>query len=122
MRCAAAVSTCCSLLTAFCLAPFEHVHSHDGHASEIHAHFYTVVDSPEDPPGVHLEADDDHASARSLDTFTLTLAPNLAPFALPQAQPIHCAVAIVPAPFEPVEACAHDPPTVGPSIPRAPPS
>ena len=122
MRFAAAVSTCCSLLTAFCLAPFEHVHSHDGYASEIHAHFYTVVDSAEDPPGVHLEADDDHASARSLDTLTLTLAPSLAPFTLPQAQAIHLVSPLVPAPVESVEACAHDPPAVGPSIPRAPPS
>ena len=122
MRFAVAVSTCFSLVTAFCLAPFQHVHSHDGHASEIHAHFYTVVDSPEDTPGVHLEADDDHASARSLDAFTLSLAPSLTPFVLPQAQSIHLVSPFVSAPVEAVDACAHDPPAVGPSIPRAPPS
>jgi hypothetical protein len=127
MRPVAAVSTCCSLLAAFCLAPFQHVHSHDGYASEIHAHFYALSDPEldshgDDPEGARFESDDDHASARSLDTFTLTLAPTLTPFTLPQAQLIHLVRPVVPAPVEPVEACAHDPPAVRFSIPRAPPA
>lgn len=127
MRSVTAVSTFCSLLSAFCLAPFQHVHSHDGYASEIHAHFYALFD-PEldshgnDSEGARLESDDDHASARSLDTFTLSLAPTLTPFTLPQTHSLHLVRPLVPAPVEPVEACAHDPPAVRFSSPRAPPA
>jgi hypothetical protein len=126
MRFTAAVSTCCSLLTAFCLAPFQHVHSHDGHAAEIHAHFFAVPalrdDLPDDPPGAHFDDADDHALATSLDTFTLEFASLLPPFALTRAQAVDPIWTVVSVPWPPAEACAHDPPAVGPSIPRAPPS
>jgi hypothetical protein len=122
MRFAVAVSTCCSLLTAFCLAPFQHVHSHDGHVSEIHTHFYALAHQQHDPPGAHFDDADDHALATSLDTFTLEFAPLLPPFALTRAQAVDPIWTVVSVPCPPAEACAHDPPAVGPSIPRAPPS
>jgi hypothetical protein len=130
MRFAVAVSTCCSLLTAFCLAPFQHVHSHDGHVSEIHTHFYAVAapsdalrdNLHDDPPGAHFDDADDHALATSLDTFTLEYASLLPPFALTRAQAVDPIWTVFSVPCPPAEACAHDPPAVSPSIPRAPPS
>jgi hypothetical protein len=129
MRRIAALQTCIALLAAFFLAPFQHVHTgqdHD-HSEIIHAHFYHfhVADrSVEVVNGTQIAAfdDDDHAEARSLDTFTIELASALAPFVLPRG-PV---LAFVPfdtfQPVEVVEERGHDPPCVDRSIPRAPPA
>jgi hypothetical protein len=129
MRRIAALQTCIALLAAFLLAPFQHVHTgqdHD-HSGLIHAHFYHfhVADhSVDEPHGVQIADfdDDDHADARSLDTYTIEIAAALAPFVLSRGP----ALAFVPSetfqPVEIVEERGHDPPCIDRSIPRAPPA
>jgi hypothetical protein len=133
MRRFAAVQTCLTLLLAFLLAPFQHVHTGRGsgpehdHAGLIHAHFYMHFESvPASGAERHSQeiddADDDHAAAWSLDTFTLVLTAGLSPFVLPQEP----APDFVPSEtFQPValvEERGHSPPPLDRSIPRAPPS
>ena len=127
IRRVAAIETCLALLLAFCLAPFQHVHTGpDGdhaHAGEIHSHFFSPHAPPHPESGVHIEADDDddHEQARSLDTFTLVL-PHALPLYLPSRTPaISAASAQTIAPIAVVEERAHDPPTLDSSSPRAPP-
>jgi hypothetical protein len=127
MRRTVAIETSLALLLAFFFAPFQHVHtSPDGDhadAGEIHAHFFLPHAIAQLAPGIHIEADDDddHAQARSLDTFTLVL-PDGLPLYLPSRAP---AVAVDPsetaAPIAAVEERAHDPPSLDNSTPRAPP-
>jgi hypothetical protein len=66
--------------------------------------------------------DDDHATARSLDTFTVVITASLSPF-VPSLGP---SLLFVPSetfdPVEVVEQRGHDPPCLDRSIPRAPPS
>jgi hypothetical protein len=118
MRCAVALSTCLSLVPAFLLAPFQHVHEHE-HSTTVHAHFYTA--RPSTAPGI-TDDDDDHDIAQSVDTFTLVLTAGFAPF-VPSVGP---ALLFVPSKtFEPVavvEERGHDPPCIACRIPRAPPS
>jgi hypothetical protein len=130
MRCIAALQTCLALLLAFLLAPFQHVHAAQGsgadhdHSTIIHAHFYETLPAraEQDGPQVADFDDDDHATARSLDTFTLVITASLSPF-VPSLGP---SLLFVPSetvePVEVVEQRGHDPPCVDRSIPRAPPS
>jgi hypothetical protein len=124
MRGIAALQTCMALLLAFFLAPFQHVHT--GHGSDtVHAHFYHFQGAgrAEEPHGSPaLDSDDDHASARSLDTFTLVLTAGLSLFVPPQGRVLLFVPAETFQPVEVVEECGHDPPSAGRSIPRAPPS
>jgi hypothetical protein len=70
-----------------------------------------------------MDDEDDHATAKSLDTFTLAFAPALAPFILPRGPVVESVSTIVCEPVEAVEACAHDPPGIdGRSNPRPPPA
>jgi hypothetical protein len=121
--------TCLTLLLAFLLAPFQHVHTgasgdHDhDHAGLIHAHFYSVPVARGDHHGLEFDdADDDHAAARSLDTFTLVLTDGLAPFVPSRGLVLRFVPAVTFEPVEVVEECGHDPPCLDRSIPRAPPS
>src|SRR5215471_18720407 len=112
MRCVAAFQTCLVLLLAFVIAPFEHVHTGHGsgadhdHSGLIHSHFYRLssvdrsVDAQNELRLVDAD-DDDHATAKSLDTFTLVLTNGLAPFV-----PTRGLVLLLAAPetFGPVEA------------------
>jgi hypothetical protein len=81
MRRVAAVQMCFALVQAFCLAPFQHIHSgHDDdhdHAGLVHARFYHVVHLSAKSGGWQMDDDDEHASAKSLDTFTLAFVPAL---------------------------------------------
>ena len=118
MRRAAALETCLALLLALFSAPFQHVHAH----GLVHSHFYPVAPVRAQRSGaLAIGADDDHAQAVSLDTFTLVLTSGLAPF-IPSLGPV---VLFVPSesfrPVEVVEECGHDPPSFDRSIPRAPP-
>jgi hypothetical protein len=118
---------CFALAQALCLAPFQHIHSgHDDdhdHAGLIHAHFYHVFHQPAESGASQIDDEDGHASAKSLDTFTLALAPALAPFILPRGPVVEAVSVTVCEPVEAVEACAHDPPRVdGRSNPRPPPA
>lgn len=127
MRRAAAIETTLALLLAFCLAPFQHVHTGpDGdhaHSGEIHSHFFSPHVAAHPESGVHIEADDDddHAEAQLLDTFTLVL-PHAVAVCLPSRAPAMAAApAQTTAPIAVVEERAHDPPSLDNSSPRAPP-
>jgi hypothetical protein len=131
MRRVAGLQTCCTLLLAFLLAPFQHVHTgnaaddHDHHGSElIHAHFHGFPASHKDHHhGQELEdPDDDHAAAWSLDTFTIELLAGLAPFVPARGLVLRFVPPVTFEPVEVVEECGHDPPYVHNFIPRAPPS
>lgn len=127
MRCLVALQTCLALLLAFFVAPFQHVHTglasdHD-HSGLIHAHFYSVRGSTQEHQGRQLvDSDDDHATAKSLDTFTLVLTTGLSPF----VPSLGAVLLFVPSdtfqPVEVVEERGHDPPCLDRSIPRAPPA
>jgi len=122
MRRIAALQTCVSLVLAFCLAPFQHVHATDDHGVLVHAHPYAQADVHRDSRGAQIDDVDDHASVKSVDTFTLAFAPKIAPFVM-RTCPILNPVS--PAAFEPVnpiEACAHDRPEADRSISRDPPA
>lgn len=119
MRRAISPLTCLAVLTAYFLAPFQHVHADPEHGSFVHAHFYGMVHA--DPPGVHFDDADDHTLARPLDTFTPGLVASLAPFILPLVHVVQADNSARPAPVTGVEACAHDPPSADRSNPRAPP-
>ena len=126
MRRITAIETTLALLLAFCLAPFQHVHTGpDGdhaHAGEIHSHFLSPHAAVHPASGVNIDDDDDdHAQARSLDTFTLVL-PHALPLCLPSRAPAVVAVpARIVAPIAVVEERAHDPPCLDTSSPRPPP-
>jgi len=126
MRRALAFQTVGCVLLAFGLAPFQHVHTHDGQGVEVHAHFYSLVphfeEGDDDGPGPHFDHPDDHASVKQIDSFTLEAAQAHPPLVLTRIQSVEIALVAVSKPYEAVEACAHDPPAAGPSIPRAPPA
>jgi hypothetical protein len=129
MRCFAGVQTCLTLLLAFFLAPFQHVHTgpagaadHD-HPGLIHAHFYSIPALHRDRHDLELQnSDDDHAAAWSLDTFTLVLTAGLAPFVPPRGIVLLFVPSVTFEPIADVEECSHGPPRFDRSIPRAPPS
>jgi hypothetical protein len=130
MRRVAAIETCFALLLALFLAPFEHIHTDSGSDHDhglIHAHFYDAyhaarpASGPQGPQITDAD-DDDHATAKSLDTFTLVLPAGVASF-LPERGPALAFVASLTfVPVRIVEQRGHDPPAIDKSIPRAPPS
>ncbi|MBV8841815.1 MAG: hypothetical protein JO307_03290 [Bryobacterales bacterium] len=124
MRSCVALQTCLALLLALLLAPLQHVHTgpdHD-HDGVIHAHFYSIPALPAAGHGPQLtDPDDDHASARSLDTFTLVIGSSLAPFALSRGPDLRFAASQAFAPIAVVEERGNSPPARDRSIPRAPP-
>jgi hypothetical protein len=127
MRSFTGLQTCFTLLLAFVLAPFQHVHNGSGsddhdHAL-IHAHFYSPSAQHTDRHGLELEdSDDDHAAAWSLDTFTLELAAGIAPIVPSRGLVLRFVPSVSFDPVEIVEERGHDPPCLDRSIPRAPPS
>jgi hypothetical protein len=119
MRRLFALHCCLAFVTAFLLAPFQHVHR-DG---VVHSHLYGHHHHPHvDKPGEREIESPDEDQATSLDTFTLVLTADFAPF-IPSRAP-----ALIPPPaetrasFELVEECGHDPPASRNSFPRAPPA
>jgi hypothetical protein len=129
MRRFAALQTCFGLLTAFVLAPFQHVHTGHGpgadhaHAGLIHAHFYSLpAPLPQHTGRQFDDNDDDHRAVWSVNTFTLVIPAGLPPF-LPSRVAV---LPFVPSPaFEPVtvvEERGHDPPAADQLVPRAPPT
>jgi hypothetical protein len=133
MRCFAALQTSLGLLLAFFLAPFQHVHTGHGagadhdHSGLIHAHFYTHFDSVRAPRAERRgqeidDADDDHATVKSLDTFTLVLTTGFAPFVPSLGEILLFVPSSTFQPVQLVEERGHDPPCVDRSIPRAPPA
>lgn len=124
MRSYVALQTCLALLLALLLAPFQHVHAgpdHD-HDGVVHAHFYSIPALPALPHGPQLiDPDDDHASARSIDTFTLVIGSGLAPFALSRGPDLRFVPSQAFPPHRAVEERGNGPPARDCSIPRAPP-
>ncbi len=126
MRRLAALPACVGLLTAFVLAPFQHVHTGNGpdhdHAGLMHAHFYRLGAPRPQHTGRQFDDDDEHQAFWAVDTFTLVLTAGIAPF-IPSRGP---ALLFEPSPaFEPVavvEECGHDPPLAASLVPRAPPA
>jgi len=122
MRRIAALQTCVSLVLALCLAPFQHVHEDHDHSVLVHAHLYAPARVHEHSRGAQIDDVDDHASVKSLDTFTLAFAPSVAPFALPRGPVLELVSLTAFEPIAIVDACAHDPPDADLSISRGPPA
>lgn len=123
MRRAAALQTCVSLVLALCLAPFEHVHQdHDHHGVLVHAHPFAQTRVHEHSRGARVDDVGDHASVKSLDTFTVAFAPRVAPFVLTSGPVLEPVSVATPDQTSTVEACAHDPPDADLSISRGPPA
>ncbi len=126
MRRLAALPAWVGLLTAFVMAPFQHVHTgtgaDHGHTGLIHAHFYNIAAPRTQHTGHQFDDDDDHQAIWAVDTFTLVLTAGITPF-IPSRGP---ALLFIPSPIlRPVvmvEECGHDPPSADPLIPRAPPA
>jgi hypothetical protein len=122
MRRVAALQTCVSLVLALCLAPFQHVHEDHDHGVLVHAHPYGHARVQEHSRGAQIDDVDDHASVKSLDTFTLAFAPRVVPFVLAEGSVLVGVSLAAPEPINIVEACAHDPPDADLSISRGPPA
>src|SRR5215469_17764387 len=87
MRRLAALQTCLGLVTAFVLAPFQHVHTGGGpgadhdHAGVVHTHFYGVPGPQTQHTGRQFDdIDDDHRAVWSVDTFTVVMTVGIPPF------------------------------------------
>src|SRR5580700_9992767 len=86
MRRTLALQCCLAFVTAFILAPFQHVHrggDHHDRAPLIHSHLYGHHHDQHphvDKPGEREIENADEDKATSLDTFTLVLAADFPPF------------------------------------------
>jgi hypothetical protein len=129
MRKIFALPCCLALVTAFVLAPFQHVHR-DGdsrdHAPLVHSHLYAHHhDHPDHPhvdkPGEREIESADEDQASSLDTFTLVPTADFSAFVPSRAPAIIPPPAETRASFELIEERGHDPPLSRNSPPRAPP-
>jgi hypothetical protein len=121
MRRTVALQCCLAFVTAFILAPFQHVHRDGLVHSHLYAHHHDH-DSHADKPGEREIESPDEDQATSLDTFTLVLAAHFAPFIPARAPAIVQPPAEARASFELVEGRGHDPPASRNSSPRAPPA
>ena len=128
MRWFTALQTCLSLLLAFFVSPFEHVHTGAGadhdHSATMHAHFYRITPAREEHHGPQLvdADDDDHAAVWSVDSFTLVPTDGLTPFVPARAAFAYSVPLALVAWVDVVEERGHDPPLTDRNIPRAPPS
>jgi hypothetical protein len=129
MRRFAALQTCLGLLTAFVVAPFQHVHPEHGpgsdhdHAGLIHSHFYSVPVSHGNHSGRQFDdIDDDHRAVWSIDTYTVVMTVGIPPFIPSPASAALFAPSPSGQPVAIVEERGHDPPPIAHSIPRGPPA
>jgi hypothetical protein len=129
MRSLFALQTSFSMLLAFVLAPFAHIHTGTGpdheHSGLIHSHFYPLhVPSHRIAAGdgrTVIDDDDDHATVQPVDTFTLVLTAGFAPFVPARAIANPYEPSEISRPVEFIEERGNGPPSRSPSIPRAPP-
>ncbi len=129
MRRAVALQCCTALVCAFVLAPFQHVHrgedfdGHHEHAQLVHTHLYAHDHSHVhiDKPGEQEIENPDDDQASPLDTFTLDVTADFAPFIPARAPAIIGPSAEARESFELIKARGHDPPPGRNSSPRAPP-
>ena len=121
-----------ALLLSFYMAPYQHVHLRSDHEhgsgrhsfqTILHTHFFGgslnsgIIHKGHQFDGV----DDDHSTARSLDTFTLIVEHGPAAI-LPSRSPIPLYVPLKSIHgVEIVEERGHEPPSIDFSAPRAPP-
>jgi hypothetical protein len=122
MRRVVALQTCVSLVLALGLAPFEHVHEDHDHNVLVHAHPYAQARAHEHSREAQIDDADDHASVKSLDTFTLAFAPRVIPFVLQSRLVVQPNAMAAPEPVGVIEPCAHDPPERDFAISRGPPA
>jgi hypothetical protein len=130
MRRLSLLSVSLTLLMAFFMAPYQHVHlaaSHSENANHhhddavVHTHFYAVsVPTSRNSRASLDDSDGDHA--RSLDTFTAMPQVFFPAFTRPESRLLFFApedvfVGVV----EATEPRGHDPPSLEFSAPRAPP-
>jgi hypothetical protein len=121
MRRTVALQCCLAFVTAFILAPFQHVHRGGVVHSHLSAHHHDHHPHVEKPGEREIESPDED-KATSLDTFTLVLTPDFSPFIPARAPAIIQAPAETRTSFELVEERGHDPPASRNSPPRAPPA
>jgi hypothetical protein len=142
MRRVATIPCCLAFVTAFVLAPFQHVHhghepGHDhGHAPLVHSHLSPHHHDHVDVPGraqaaersvvrdfeePEIESADDDDQPVSLDTFTLVLTTHVAPFIPTRMPVIALARTETSTSFEVVEERGNGPPPLRRAPPRAPP-
>jgi len=132
MRRVAMLPVTVSLLLAFLMAPYQHVHLAASHredadhdhddAAVVHAHFYAESVPVSRNRGSNLkDSRGDHGSL-SLDTFTPIPQAGLLGFVLPESRILLFRPADLPVgAIEFTEPCGHDPPFLDFSVPRAPP-
>jgi hypothetical protein len=118
---------CVAFVTAYVLAPFQHVHRDGVHPLVVHAHLYphnhahANHDHVDKPGEREIEsADEDQASP--LDTFTLVLTADFPPFIPSRAPDVIPPPAEIRESFALIEERGHDPPPSPHSSPRAPPA
>lgn len=122
---------CLVLLSAFFLAPYQHVHlgtnrvagaDHDHADVIVHTHFYVESIRINRSGGSNLkDSHGDHAS-QLLDIFTPLPQASLSEFALPELWLLLFPPSdLLAGSVEVTEPCGHDPPLLDFSVPRAPP-
>jgi hypothetical protein len=122
MRRTIALQCCLAFVTAFFLAPFQHVHRDGVVHSHLYPHHHGQAGHDHiDKPGEREIENPDEDQATSLDTFTLVLTADFSPFIPSRAPAVIQPPAETRASFELVEECGHDPPPARNSSPRAPP-
>jgi hypothetical protein len=128
MRRALAIQCCLAFVTAFVLAPFQHVHragpgeGHHDHTPLIHSHLSAHHHDHVDVPGEREIESADEDQPVSLDTFTLVLTAHLAPFVPTRAPALVQALAETRLGVDVVEERGNSPPARRNSSPRAPPA
>jgi hypothetical protein len=118
---------CVAFVTAFVLAPFQHVHRDGVHPPVVHSHLYPhhhdhADHHHVDKPGEREIESADEEQVSSLDTFTPVLIASFSPFIPSRAPALPEPPAGTRASFELVEERGHDPPARRNSSPRAPPA
>ena len=139
MRRLAILQGCLALLSAFFMAPYEHVHQGQGggegtkgfhdHSVVVHVHPFLFSHVHSDAVSVPRRRDDsatiessaEHASW-SLNSFSLILHSALFLFFQPRSAVIPVISAESFTTIEIVEELGHDPPCIDRSVPRAPPA
>ena len=111
-----------ALVAATVYAPLFHVHTDDGEAPLVHAHF-PELETAEDEAVVHMEAPHPHALARSIDVLITLAAQSVQLDAVVQSSFLTLPDLETSSGFVPdASPRAHAPPAVESFIPRAPPA
>ena len=111
-----------ALLLATVYAPLFHVHTGNGEAPLVHAHF-PELEVAEDESVVHMERSHSHAVARSIDVLTTVATPSIHLTAAIESTDLDAAKPQPSLGFMPAASPrAHAPPALESLVPRAPPA